>query len=1319
MRKFLQIFLLLLLLLPLLLMGQGQLFVHNFLPSDYPGKTQNWVVKIDDNNIVWVGNQEGLMKFNGNQWELITTPQKSTVRSLSFSKSGKLFAGAIGDFGVIENDSFGAPFFKSLTSKISSQLAFTDVWSTVTTGDTTIFLTDNYLFAHHDDSISFLTTQHNYFYLAHEVGQTCIIQQIGGGLYRFKTDSLVKIKNSNLFARQKVHAIIKLDEQKHVIATKYNGLFYAEFNPGFTEIKNIKPFKTEIDHQLKTKTVYQAQKMCNNLISIATTNAGLFVIDLKGKLHNCFNTDNQLLTDAVYDFACTKNGAIWLGQDMGLSLIEIGLPVEYYNYKSGVKGTVSDIAMLDNTIYVTTGFGVFWMDNNAKFSDKIFHKINSINTQAWDILIKEKEQTQPKIYIAAADGIYKVEKSQSEKVYKNSDVYTLYEYSKNKKLLFAGTRNSLLLLKKTHSQWEVLHRFGSIVHQVRDIIEDKEGNVWIAANYKGFYQITGKDIKNLVEQKIAPVLTPKDTAHGLKTLGNLQFHPTKEELFYVSLPDIYSYDKKSDRFNLINVDSGSSLNNPKKFNIKEYFTIRDKVIYFGSDSENQIDSTTLQRLPYSITVAAWTDSSELWIGAENGLYNYHYQNKSNRFSKFSIYLNKYKTGNNQWQYVSNQKENISKELDYENNNITVEVSIPFYYNFQQNKISFFLEGFDKQYETWHQQFKKSYTNLPAGEYTLYARAKNTFGYTTEKLLMKIKIKPPIYQTTYAYILYVLVWLVVMVVAIRYRTQQLRRSKEKLEATVQERTQQLLDRNEEVMQVADILKENNKKLQELSIVAEKAGNAVAIFDKNGKLDYCNEAFENLYGYTCEEFRKERGSFLFDNSEYPHIRKAYDRCIKEKTSVQYEYFTLSKKHEGLWIHTTLTPVFSSDQNVEQFIAIDTNITQLKNAEEEVRFQKEELERKSKELAEKNQELQRLSIIARETDNAVILTDKSGSLLWVNEGFTRLYGFTLKELRQEKGNIFTMSSNKRMAKVISEWPENQSSMTYESQNPTKDGRKIWAQTTLTPIRDENGDIHQIIAIDSDITALKNAEEQIEKQRDQLKTLNATKDKFFSIIGHDLRSPFGNFVNMTNIIMQNITTSDTKTLLNYVSKLQRSAQNSFNLLENLLDWARHQQGRIKFYPDFEDITAVAEEMVELLLPLAEKKKINVSIIYDEPIYAWFDEPMIKTVVRNLLFNALKFTPSGGEIKIYFKKYKKTVKLFVEDSGIGITPSAQKKLFRTETHFSTLGTDKERGTGLGLMLSKDFVEMNGGTIEVESEPGKGSTFIVTLPARVDESAEG
>jgi PAS domain S-box-containing protein len=814
----------------------------------------------------------------------------------------------------------------------------------------------------------------------------------------------------------------------------------------------------------------------------------------------------------------------------------------------------------------------------------------------------------------------------------------------------------------------------------------------------------------LIEQNIAPVLTVKDTSNGLPSLRYIMFQTIENKLFFYSHPDLMTYNANKDRFEKMEIVYSDSIQKDTSIQKDKTTRIDGRKILLSADSDTLIDSIALKRLPFTVTNYEWIDSNEIWMGTENGLYHYRLDQEINKFNSFKIVVSNVKIGKDQTLFVHDQSKPTTLNLDYSNNSISIVVGVPFYYDISNTKVSFFLEGFDDQFEPWHKQFKKSYTNLPAGEYHLFVKAQNTFGKETTREVLILRIEPPIYQTPLAYLIYILLWLLLMFWVIRTRTKALSKSRDKLEAIVQERTHQLLERNEEVMQVAEILKNNNKKLEELSIVAEKAGNAVAIFNSKRDLEYCNVAFEKLYGYSYDEFREEKGGDLLKSSEYPQIRKAYEQCVSTRQTVQYEYFTLSRDHEGLWIHTTLTPVFSEDGELEQFIAIDTNITQLKNAEEEVRFQKEELERKSKELAEKNQELRRLSIIARETDNAVILTDRKGKLLWVNEGYTRLYGYTLKELRDKGGSVFNLSSNESIKNYLLNWPEQRSSITYESRNITKTGNQIWAQTTLTPIRNEKGEITQIIAIDSDITALKKAEEQIEKQRDQLKTLNATKDKFFSIIGHDLRSPFGNFVNMTNIIIQSIDTVDRETLLGYVSKLNRSAQNSYNLLENLLDWARHQQGRIRYYPDFDDVTAVVEEMAELLLPLAERKKVELKVIYEEPVYAYFDEHMIKTVVRNLMFNALKFTPSGGEISLSFLKENDKVKIFVKDTGIGISKDAQKKIFRMDTHFSTLGTDKERGTGLGLMLSKDFVEMNNGTIEVESVQGEGSTFIVTLP---------
>lgn len=1286
---------------------QGQLFVRNYLPTDYPGINQNWVVKMDSNNVAWFANQEGVMSFNGNQWEMYYTAQKNTIRSMSFNYKGQLFVGSIGDVGKLEKDSVGKLYYFSLKDKLPEQIRFTDVWSTLTVKDTTIFITDSYLIDYNPDSIKIIPTDYNFFYLGYSIDNHILVQQMGGGLFKYVNGKLKRIKGSEMFARIKLHNIFRFGK-KLFAATKYDGLFEITFDKEFDELKRLKPFKLKSQKDIQNQVIYQAKPIGENLLGLATTQGGFYVVDSLGKLVYHFSTDNQLITDAVYDFACTKNGAVWLAQDLGITLIEMGFPVAHYNYKTGIKGNVTQIYPFDKKVFVTTGFGLYWYDNEAPFHKRIFHRIEDLNTQAWGMIMLDDDPSE--IYVYTADGISHIINNQAVPVYKETGVYTLLQYSKKPDYFFAGTRNGVVLIKKGDKKWSKEYEFTDISQEVRDIGEDENGIVWIAVNYRGYIPITPLQIDELVDQNIAPVLTVKDTTYGLSTLRNITFQQGFERLLFYSDPHFMTYNAKKDRFEKMEIIYPDSILKDTAIDPVDSFVMEENRLLVPADSTGDIDTIIDRRLPFTVLNYGWIDSTEVWMGTENGLYHYQFDQKLNDFGYFNIVVNQIKYGKGQTIFVNDQSKPTELSLDYSNNSISVMVGVPFYYDIPNIYVSFFLEGFDDQYEKWNKQYEKSYTNLPAGKYKLFVKAKNIFGYEVTRQILNLEIAPPIYLTPFAYFIYIVLWLLLMFWVIRVRTKALSKSKDKLETIVQERTQQLQERNEEVMQVAEILKNNNKKLEELSIVAEKAGNAVAIFNKNGQLDYCNVAFEKLYGYTCKEFREEKGGDLLGSSEYPHIRQAYEKCLSEKETVQYEYFTLSRNHEGLWIHTTLTPVFNDDGEAEQFIAIDTNITLLKNAEEEVRFQKEELERKSKELAEKNQELRRLSIIARETDNAVILADRNGSLLWLNEGYTRLYGYNLNELKDEGVNVFRISSNDSIKKYLTNWPEGKSSVTYESRNSKKDGTKIWAQTTLTPIRDEHGDVNQIIAIDSDITALKKAEEQIEKQRDQLKNLNATKDKFFSIIGHDLRSPFGNFVNMTNLILQNIATVDRETLLEYVSKLHRSAQNSYNLLENLLDWARHQQGRIKYYPDFDDITSVVEEMVELLLPLAERKRVDLKVIYEEPIYAYFDEQMIKTVVRNLMFNALKFTPSGGMISLYFKKEKDVVKVFVKDTGIGISKEAQEKIFRMDTHFSTMGTDKERGTGLGLILSKDFVEMNHGMIEVESEPGKGSVFIVTLP---------
>ena len=232
------------------------------------------------------------------------------------------------------------------------------------------------------------------------------------------------------------------------------------------------------------------------------------------------------------------------------------------------------------------------------------------------------------------------------------------------------------------------------------------------------------------------------------------------------------------------------------------------------------------------------------------------------------------------------------------------------------------------------------------------------------------------------------------------------------------------------------------------------------------------------------------------------------------------------------------------------------------------------------------------------------------------------------------------------------------------------------------------------------------------QLEEMNASKDRFFSIISHDLRSPFTGLLGIAEIITEKIETYTRKELKNKVMKLREISETLYALLENLLTWARIQRGLIEQDPREIDVQEIVALNVALFTANAEQKQITVSNAIPEQTIVYADHTMVDTVIRNLLSNALKFTPAGGRVDISATQAGSSVTVSIADTGIGIDAEYLPKLFRIDTNYKRAGTAGEQGTGLGLSLCQEFVERTGGKIWVESEVGKGTTFRFTLPQK-------
>ncbi|HNX86523.1 MAG TPA: PAS domain-containing sensor histidine kinase [Bacteroidales bacterium] len=276
--------------------------------------------------------------------------------------------------------------------------------------------------------------------------------------------------------------------------------------------------------------------------------------------------------------------------------------------------------------------------------------------------------------------------------------------------------------------------------------------------------------------------------------------------------------------------------------------------------------------------------------------------------------------------------------------------------------------------------------------------------------------------------------------------------------------------------------------------------------------------------------------------------------------------------------------------------------------------------------------------------------------------------------------------------------------------DGKQSWLLTSKIPIRDEKGTIIGLVGIGRDITVRKQALKTLALQTEQLIELNATKDKFFSIIAHDLRSPLGTIISLIDMMLEDLNDFDKTEIDKFMRMIRASSNQLFSLLENLLLWARNQRGTITFQPEIIDLQKNIHDNINMVRGQAEKKEITLSAKIPGHIILLADKNMLDTILRNLLSNAIKYTPLKGRVEVTAKSAGQYAEITIRDSGIGISKENLAKLFTIAGKPSSPGTENEKGSGLGLILCREFVEKHQGTIRAESEPGQGSAFTFTIP---------
>ncbi len=244
-----------------------------------------------------------------------------------------------------------------------------------------------------------------------------------------------------------------------------------------------------------------------------------------------------------------------------------------------------------------------------------------------------------------------------------------------------------------------------------------------------------------------------------------------------------------------------------------------------------------------------------------------------------------------------------------------------------------------------------------------------------------------------------------------------------------------------------------------------------------------------------------------------------------------------------------------------------------------------------------------------------------------------------------------------------------------------------------------------------LKRARDLISNQTKELKVLNASKDRLFSIIGHDLRNPFGGIISFSSLLMEEYESFSDEERVEMITTFNKAANQGVRLLENLLDWSRSHSGLIEFKPIQIVVSELVNLCVDLLRPFSSQKGIALETNIDSGILMIADSEMVNTIIRNLISNAIKFTPVGGKVSVSAEQKDSQTIIHVRDTGVGIPATVQHKILAVGEKYSSLGTELEEGTGLGLLLVQEFIRRHNGTIWFDSEEGNGAVFSVSFPS--------
>ncbi len=831
----------------------GTPFVRNFQRSEYLAGSQTWDIQQGTNGMMYFANNDGLLEFDGTNWNIYKLPNGSILRSIENGSNKVLFAGGYDELGYFEIGEMGGAKFHSLLNLLPEEnIDFGDVWKIYIHPDGVFFQTYYQLFIYKNEKFTVIDAP-SLFHFSFMVNNEYYVNDIEKGLMRYAMGNLYPLSGMEPLKGKEIWGILPVDN-KLLIATSSDGTYLYDGN-SLTPVSN-----TETTSFLNKNQIYCSSLLPNNTMVFGTIQSGLLICDMQSNPLQHISKSDGLQNNTILCMGLDFLGNLWLGTDHGIDYVELNLPLSKishnYNVSTGYSAFIND-----NRIYLGTNQGLFTQkrDSLNRISSKRMKLIEETQGQVWTL--KNIDGT---LFCGHNNGAYIIE---NDVAFSISDIpggWIFLQTPNNSQKIIGGTYTGLVTYIKDNGKWKFDKQIKGFSQSSRKMEFDNDGSLWITHGYKGIYHLNFNDsydsITNLEFFNSKEDNVP-DQVSGLTMIDNTLLFATNEGIMqYIPKHGEFTINPKIN--NLFKGDFLRSIKTDSKKNIW-YFTNEDVgVLRYGEDG-----SYTNVTIPFKKLEGTFVSSFEfvypfddenVFFGVENGFVHYNPKFKKYYSFGFKTYLLSMRTFNLDSVYTYSSMISNEIVLDFVNNRVEFSFASNDFENSGDILYSTFLEGNDNQWSKWTHQSTRNYTNLFEGNYTFKVKAINIYGTVTNEQSVSFKVKPPFLRSILAYIIYATLFVVLILLLLLLMKRRYMKSKKNIEKTQQE----LFLKKEEQLQreglesEKEIIRMRNDKLREGMKLKDKelANSTMQMLQKNELLITLRDELKELANYIDSETHK---------------------------------------------------------------------------------------------------------------------------------------------------------------------------------------------------------------------------------------------------------------------------------------------------------------------------------------------------------------------------------------------------------------------------------------------------------------------------------